>query len=321
MIGERVGDMRVLVTGGAGFIGSHVVDACLEAGHEVAVVDDLSTGKTANLDAAAAFYQVDIRDEPALARVFAECKPEAICHLAAKANVRESMEKPVLYAEVNIIGSLHLLELARKHSTRKIVYASTGGAVYGEPQYLPVDEDHPINPLDPYGASKHHVEHYLSLYRANYDLDYTVLRFPNVYGPRQDPFGEAGVVAIWANQMLAGETPQINGTGDQARDFCYVGDIARANVLALETGSGGVYNLGMGVGTSINEVFALLKEATGYPGEGVHAPAKLGEVFCIYLDASAAARDLGWQPEVSLAEGLCRTVDYFRETKEGDSPR
>ena len=178
--------MRVLVTGGAGFIGSHVVDACLDAGHNVSVVDDLSTGKESNLHEAAAFYKVDIRDASALAEAFEETKPEAICHLAAKANVRESMEKPVLYAEVNIIGSLNLLELAREYGTRKIVYASTGGAVYGEPEYLPVDEKHPINPLDAYGASKHHVEHYLSLYRVNYDLDYTVLRFPNVYGPRQD---------------------------------------------------------------------------------------------------------------------------------------
>ena len=305
--------MRVLVTGGAGFIGSHVADACLGAGHVVAIVDDLSSGKTANLNSAAEFHQVDIRDEAALDRVFADFQPEAICHLAAKANVRESMAKPVLYAEVNIIGSLNLLELARRRGTRKLVYASTGGAVYGEPEYLPVDEKHPINPLDPYGASKHHVEHYLSLYQINHGLDYTVLRFPNVYGPRQDPYGEAGVVAIWTNQMLAGKTPQINGTGEQARDFCYVGDIARANVLALEAGSGAIYNLGMGVGTSINEVYALLKDATGFQGDGVHAPAKQGEVFKVYLDASAAARDLGWRPEVSLAEGLRRTVDYFRE--------
>jgi UDP-glucose 4-epimerase len=310
---ERLGEMRVLVTGGAGFIGSHVVDACLEAGHQVSVVDDLSTGKESNVHGAAALYEVDIRDALELEKVFEETKPEAICHLAAKANVRESMEKPVLYAEVNIIGSLNLLELAREYRTGKIVYASTGGAVYGEPEYLPVDEKHPIDPLDAYGASKHHVEHYLSLYRANYHLDYTVLRFPNVYGPRQDPYGEAGVVAIWANQMLAGETPVINGTGEQARDFCYVGDIARANVLALDTGSGGIYNLGTGVGTSINEVFASLKDATGYDGDGVHGPAKLGEVFCIYLDASAAARDLGWEPKVSLDEGLRRTVAYFRE--------
>jgi len=305
--------MRVLVTGGAGFIGSHVVDACLDAGHNVSVVDDLSTGKESNLHEAAAFYKVDIRDASALAEVFEETKPEAICHLAAKANVRESMEKPVLYAEVNIIGSLNLLELAREYGTQKIVYASTGGAVYGEPEYLPVDEKHPINPLDAYGASKHHVEHYLSLYRANYNLDYTVLRFPNVYGPRQDPYGEAGVVAIWTNQMLAGEAPVINGTGEQARDFCYVGDIARANVLALDAGSGGIYNLGTGVGTSINQVFASLKNATGYEADGLHGPAKLGEVFCIYLDASAAARDLGWEPEVSLDEGLKRTVAYFQK--------
>jgi len=304
--------MKVLVTGGAGFIGSHVVDACLSAGHDVSVLDDLSTGKRENVNPAARLHVADLRDATAVNALVQSEAPEVIYHLAAKANVRESMTKPVLYAEVNIIGSLNLLEAARAHGCRKVVYASTGGAVYGEPQYLPADEDHPINPLDPYGASKHQVEHYLYLYRANYGLDYTVLRFPNVYGPRQDPFGEAGVVAIWAHQMLNGTQPVINGSGEQERDFCYVGDIARANLLALDQGSGAIINLGSGIGTPIIAVFRGLRAVTGSNCPEVHAPAKLGEVFRIYLKAERARELLGWEPQVSLEEGLARTVAYFR---------
>ncbi|MBC7257513.1 MAG: NAD-dependent epimerase/dehydratase family protein, partial [Chloroflexi bacterium] len=194
------------------------------AGHDVCVVDDLSTGKRANVNPRARLYVADIRDREAMDEIFAAERPEAICHLAAKANVRESMVAPILYAEVNILGSLVLLELARTYGTRKVVYASTGGAVYGEPEYLPVDEEHPVNPLDPYGASKHHVEHYLRIYRTHFGIDYTILRFANVYGPRQDPLGEAGVVAIWSRLMLKGERPVINGTGEQERDFVYVED-------------------------------------------------------------------------------------------------
>ena len=304
--------MKVLVTGGAGFIGSHVVDLFVAEGHQVVVVDDLSTGKGENLNPEARFYRVDIRSSE-LEKVFATEKPEVISHHAAKANVRESMEKPILYAEVNILGSLNLLELSRKYGVRKIIYASTGGAVYGEPQYLPVDEDHPINPLDPYGASKHHVEHYLYLYRANYGLAYTVLRYPNVYGPRQDPYGEAGVVAIFAHQMLQNHQAVINGSGEQERDFVYVGDVARSNLLALERGDGGIYNLGSGIGTSINEIFDRLKAITGYQGDKVHGPPKPGEVFKIRLDASRAREELGWVPQISLEEGLRRTVEYFAE--------
>jgi len=307
--------MKVLVTGGAGFIGSHVVDACLEAGHSVSIVDDLSSGKRENADPAARLHVADIRNTQAMEEVFAVERPEAICHLAAKANVRESMLEPVLYAEVNVLGSLTLLELARKYQCQKIVYASTGGAVYGEPEYLPVDERHPIHPLDPYGASKHHVEHYLYIYRAHYGIDYTILRYPNVYGPRQDPYGEAGVVAIWAAQMLQGITPIINGSGEQERDFCYVGDIARANVLALKGGGGEILNLGSGVGTSINQVFAQLIEITGSQCDEVHGPAKLGEVFRTYLTADKALASLGWRAEIPLYEGLAKTVAYFRAAK------
>jgi UDP-glucose 4-epimerase len=303
--------MRVLVTGGAGFIGSHVVDALVDAGHHVAIVDDLSTGKRANLNPKATFYQADIRDENALETIFAQEQPEAVCHQAALANVREAMAQPVRYASVNVLGSLTLLEMCRQHGVQRFVYASTGGAVYGEPQSLPVNEEHPINPLDPYGASKHHVEHYLYLYRHNYGLRYTVLRYANVYGPRQDPYGEAGVVAIFTNKMLAGETPTINGTGEQERDFVYVGDVARANLLAL-TGAEGIFNIGTGVGTTVNQVYQGLRAATGYQGPVHYGPAKAGEVYRIYLDVRKAARELGWTPQVTWDEGLRRTVASFR---------
>jgi len=309
--------MKVLVTGGAGFIGSHVADAYVAEGYEVVVVDNLSTGRRENLNPAASLYQVDIRDEKALAEVFEKEKPHYVSHQAARAQVRESMDHPVLYAEVNIIGSLNILQLCRQYKVKKIVYASTGGAVYGEPEYLPADEGHPVNPLDPYGASKHHVEHYLYLYKVNWGLPYTILRYPNVYGPRQDPYGEAGVVAIFTGQMLSGGQPIINGAGEQERDFVYVGDIAQANLLAIGRGDGEIFNIGTGVGTSINTVFRLLKEATGYSGEEIHASAKAGEVFKIYLDARKARNELGWTERVTLEEGLSRTVEYFRSNSGG----
>ena len=309
--------MKVLVTGGAGFIGSHVADAYVAEGYEVVVVDNLSTGRKENLNPAASLYQVDIRDEKALAEVFEREHPDYVSHQAARAQVRESMDNPVLYAEVNIIGSLNVLQLCRQYKVRKIVYASTGGAVYGEPEYLPADEGHPVNPLDPYGASKHHVEHYLYLYKVNWGLPYTILRYPNVYGPRQDPCGEAGVVAIFMGQMLNGGQPTINGSGEQERDFVYVGDIAQANLLAIGRGDGGIFNIGTGVGTSINDIFRLLRKATGYSGEEIHTSAKAGEVFKIYLDASKARNELGWAERVTLEEGLLRTVEYFRSNRGG----
>lgn len=303
--------MRILVTGGAGFIGSHVVDSFIEAGHHVAVVDNLSTGRRANLNPHATFYEVDIR-APELCRVIAREHPDVISHHAAQMDVRRSMVEPLFDADNNILGSLNLLECARKLGVCKVIYISSGGAVYGEPQYLPCDEQHPIRPLCPYGVSKYTVEQYLYLYRENYGLDYTILRYANVYGPRQDPYGEAGVVAIFAGHMLTGESVLINGSGEQERDFIYVGDCARANLLALKKGAGDVYNLGSGVGTSINHIAALLQELTGYEGEPVHGPAKLGETFRIYLDAGHARGALGWTPTFALREGLQRTVDYFR---------
>ena len=305
--------MKILVTGGAGFIGSHIADTLLGAGHSVVVLDDLSTGRKHNLNAAAHFIKGDIRD-PKLGELFAAEKFDAVVHQAAKANVRESLEQPVHYADVNVLGSLNLLEQSRKHGVRKFLYASTGGAAYGEPQQLPVPESHPVNPLDPYGASKHHVEHYLFLYRANYGLAYMVLRYPNVFGPRQDPLGEAGVVAIFTNKMLRGEPTVINGTGEQERDFVYVSDVARANLLALDHGDGEIINIGSGRGTNVNEVFDHLSELTHYALPAVHGPAKLGEVYKIYLDPSRAKQLLGWEAQVKLDDGLRQTVEFFRGT-------
>ena len=303
--------MNILITGGAGFIGSHIADTMVEAGHSVVVLDDLSTGRRQNLNPAARFVQGDIRDT-GLGALFASEQFDVVVHQAAKANVRESLAEPVHYADVNVLGSLNLLEQSRKYGVKKFLYASTGGAAYGEPRQLPVPETHPVNPLDPYGASKHHVEHYLFLYRANYGLAYTVLRYPNVFGPRQDPLGEAGVVAIFTNKMLRGEPLVINGTGEQERDFVYVSDVARANLLALDKGDGEIFNIGAGRGTNVNQIFDHLSELTHYPLPAAHGPAKLGEVYKIYLDASKAKQVLAWEPQVKLDEGLGRTVEHFR---------
>ncbi|MCI0395968.1 MAG: NAD-dependent epimerase/dehydratase family protein [Chloroflexi bacterium] len=304
--------MKVLVTGGAGFIGSHVVDLYLENGYEVVVVDNLSTGRLANLNPTATFYNMDIRS-PRLGELFDQERPDFVSHHAAQIDVRRSVADPGYDAEVNIIGSINLLECARRYETQHFIYISSGGAVYGEPVYLPCDEEHPINPLSQYGASKHAVEHYLYLYHANYGLPYTVLRYPNVYGPRQDPDGEAGVVAIFTGRMLSGDEVIINGDGRQERDFVFVGDCARANLLALANGNGcEIYNLGSERGTSVNALFSILQQVTGYERQPIYGPAKVGETRCIYLDATYARRQLGWEPTVTLEEGLELTASYFR---------
>jgi UDP-glucose 4-epimerase len=261
-------------------------------------------------------HEVDIRDAR-LAEVFEKEKPQVVCHQAARANVRESFEKPLLYAEVNVVGSLNVLECCRKFGVKKVLYASTGGAVYGPPRQLPVSEDHAINPLDPYGASKHHVEHYLHLYRQNFGIAYTVLRYPNVYGPRQNPFGEAGVVAIFARMMLNGALPTINGSGEQERDFINALDIAQANLLALDKGDGEIMNLGSGEGVSVNTIFSVLADLTGFEQEPVYGPAKTGEVYKIFLNADRARTILGWNPKIELRQGLEATVDYFRKSDKG----
>ena len=314
-MGANVGE-RILVTGGAGFIGSHVVDAFIEAGHEVAIVDNLITGHRENIHPAARLYEVDIRDAEALERVFEAEQPDVVSHQAALANVRESLIDPAGYAETNVIGTLNLLEACRRHAVRKFIFASTGGAIYGEPEELPATESCPPYPLDPYGASKLACEHYLHLYRHNYDLEYCALRYANVYGPRQDPLGEAGVVAIFVGRMLHDEPVTINGDGTQKRDFTYVADIAKANVLASENGSG-ICNLGSGVATDINTIFRHLAKLTDCRRPAVYGPAKLGEVHTIYLDARRAHQMLNWNPVVSLTDGLQKVVDHFRAEKDG----
>lgn len=303
---------KILVTGGAGFIGSHVVELFVSNGYEVVIIDDLSTGRASNLNPAAKFYQLDIRD-PKIREVFENERPDFISHHAAQMDVRRSVAQPLFDADVNILGSINLIECAKEFNVKHFVYISTGGAVYGEPEKLPCDEMHPINPICQYGASKHTVEHYLYMYHVNYGLKYTVLRYPNVFGPRQDPHGEAGVVAIFTGKMLMGDPITINGDGEQTRDFVFVRDCARGNYLAVTVDhQPGIYNLGWGRPTSINEIYSALSKITSYPLEVTYGPAKVGETRHIYLDASKAKRDLGWSPTVNLEDGLRETVEYFK---------
>ena len=303
---------KILVTGGAGFIGSHVVDLFIAQGFEVVIVDDLSTGRASNLNPAAKFYKMDIRD-PEIREVFETEKPDYVSHHAAQMDVRRSVAQPLFDADVNILGSINLIEAAKAVNLKRFIYISTGGAVYGEPERVPVEETDPINPICQYGASKHTVEHYLFMYHYNYGLKYTVLRYPNVFGPRQDPHGEAGVVAIFTGKMMAGEQVVINGDGEQTRDYVYVGDCARANLLAATVEhKPGIYNIGWGLPTSVNDIFSALAKVTGYTHPAQNGPAKVGETRHIYLNAAKAKKDLGWVPTISLEEGLTRTVEYFK---------
>ncbi|HLO33762.1 MAG TPA: NAD-dependent epimerase/dehydratase family protein [Anaerolineales bacterium] len=316
LIKEGVVMAKILVTGGAGFIGSHVVDLFLAKGYEVVILDDLSTGRRSNLNPGAKFYQIDIRS-PEVREVFAAERPDYVSHHAAQMDVRRSVAQPLFDADVNILGSINLIECAREFEVKRFVYISTGGAAYGEPERLPCDEEHPVNPICQYGASKHTVEHYLYMYYVNYGLKYTVLRYPNVFGPRQNPHGEAGVVAIFTGKMLAGESVIVNGDGEQTRDFVYVGDCAYANYLAVTMDhQPGIYNLGWGRPTSINEIFFALANATGYSQPIQHGPAKVGETRHIYLDARKAAKELGWTATVTLEQGLEKTVAYLRHSEQ-----
>ncbi len=305
--------MRILVTGGAGFIGSNVADRFVELGHEVAILDDFSTGQRAFVNPRATLFEADVADAAALDRCMTSFRPEIVDHHAAQIDVRHSVADPVHDAMINIIGGLRLLEACTRHGVRKFVYASTGGALYGEGRELPATEAHPVNPEAPYGVSKHTLEHYLYLWKLLHGLDYTVLRYPNVFGPRQNPHGEAGVNAIFIGLMLHGKAPRIFGTGEQVRDYLYVGDVVRANVLALEKGSGEMVNLGTGVGTSVNDIVRELKPLTGFDGEAIHEAARPGEVQRIYLDATRAKSVLGWSPRTSFRAGLEQTVAWSRE--------
>jgi UDP-glucose 4-epimerase len=304
--------MKILVTGGAGFIGSHVVDHLIEAGHQVSILDNLASGHAENINPRATFYQMDIRD-PAVEQVFSKERPEVISHHAAQIDVRRSVSDPVFDADVNILGSIKLAQLAIRYKVRKFIHISSGGAAYGEPVYLPCDENHPIQPVCPYGITKFTFELYLYYFKLNDGLDYSVLRYPNVYGPRQDPLGEAGVVAIFGGRMLRNQPITINGSGEQVRDFVFVTDCARANLNLLNQGSGRIYNLGSGVGTSVNQIFTQLKQITGYQQPPIYGPPKPGETFKIFLDASRARQELGWQPTVSLYDGLSLTIEDLKK--------
>ncbi len=303
--------MKILVTGGAGFIGSHVVEAYLAQGHEVRVVDNLSTGRRSNVPREARLHEVDIHSRETEA-IFAEFKPEIVNHFAAQASVKVSTGDPVFDLEVNGGGTAKIAMLAAQHGVRKLIYASTGGALYGDPDFVPVPETHPIRPLSPYGTSKRVGELYVDLFARTQGLDYTILRYANAYGPRQDPHGEAGVVSIFTGRMLAGEQCTIDGDGEQQKDYVYVGDIARANVLALSRGSGQAINVGTGKGTSVNQIFNALRAATGSTVEPRFGPPRPGDVRNIWLDSSLAGQALGWKHEVEIDEGIRRTVDSFR---------
>jgi UDP-glucose 4-epimerase len=293
--------MRAIVTGGAGFIGSHVVEALLARGDEVHALDDLSKGKRENVAAGAELHVADIRDPD---EVFDAVRPEAVLHLAAQADVRVSVERPDYDADVNVLGTVKILEAARRHGA-KVVFASSGGAGYGECDG-PAPETAPMHPLAPYGVSKVAGEEYLAAYNRLYGSGHVTLRLGNVYGPRQQPHGEAGVVAIFMGLLRDGGTPQIFGDGAQTRDYVYAGDVAGAFVAALGHG-GGVFNVGTGVETSVLELAAAIGAASGIDWEAALAPARLGELQRSVLDVSLAARELGWSPERSLADGLAET--------------
>ena len=304
--------MRILVTGGAGFIGSHVAAAYVESGHEVLVLDNLSSGKEGNVPAGARFVFCDVGSDtaPEAVRTF---RPEVINHHAAQINVRRSVADPVFDARENILGSLALLEAARTAGVRKVIFASSGGAGYGEQEEFPADERHPLRPVSPYGVAKVSVEMYLHFYRVQYGLAYTALRYSNVYGPRQDPHGEAGVVAIFSERLLRGQTAVVNGDGEQTRDYVYVGDVVRANLAALTRGDGLAINIGTGIETDVNALFRKLRDLSGSRQEEIHGPGMPGEQRRSVIENALAYNELGWYPETSLDDGLALTLAYFRE--------
>lgn len=304
--------MKVLVTGGAGFVGSHIVDLLVENGHHVAVVDNLSGGKRSNVHPRASLYVEDIRTTE-LARILSSERPEVVIHQAAQMSVKKSTDDPMHDADVNVLGLLNVLESCVSCGVRKVVFASSG-ATYGNPDYLPLDEHHPLRPASPYGITKMASEHYLAYYCRDRNLQYTALRYGNVYGPRQDAHGEAGVVAIFTTQLLTGETPVIHWDGEQVRDYVFVGDVARANQLATIEGpsDGGTYCIGTGVGTSVNDLYGGICDVLGLSVIPNRAPRRSGDLRAAYFDTRAAQRDLGWQATVPLEQGLAQTVQAFR---------
>lgn len=304
--------MKMLVTGGAGFIGSHLADALIERGHQVVIIDNLVTGRRQNINPKAKFYEADIRDGN-MAEIFQRERFDVIFHQAAQMDVRYSVADPRYDAEVNILGTLNLLQNCQKTAVKKFLFASTGGAVYGEQIAFPADEEHPCWPSSPYGVTKMTCERYIYFFGLTYGLKYALMRYANVYGPRQNPHGEAGVVAIFCQRMLRGDQPIINGDGKQTRDYVYVGDVVAANLLALDYPHNDYFNVGTGVETDVNAIFARINEALDAGCKEVHGPAKPGEQLRSVLSYEKARRLLDWHPKVSLDEGLRETAAWFRK--------
>ncbi|MBM4053146.1 MAG: NAD-dependent epimerase/dehydratase family protein [Planctomycetes bacterium] len=308
--------MKILVTGGAGFIASHLADHLIAKGHEVIIVDNLSTGKKENINPKSVFYKVDICDIGRLEDVFNEERPDVVNHHAAHADVRKSVEMPAYDANINILGSLNLCQLSMKYGVKKIIYASTGGAVYGEPKHLPVTENSPIEPISQYGVSKHTVEHYLFVFNKLYNLNFTILRYPNVYGPRQSPYGEAGVVAIFSEHVLSNKRPTIFGDGSKTRDYVFVEDIISANLKVLENcGNGEIFNLGWGIEVSDLNVFHAIRNALNSKIEPIFGSKRNGEIEHICLDNSKAMKVLDWKPRVKFEEGIKLSTNYYKQLK------
>jgi len=308
--------MKVLLTGGAGFIGSWVGEALIADGNEIFIIDDLSTGKIQNIPKDANFVKADIKDRDRLEKIFEDFKPEVVNHHAAQMNVRNSVEDPIFDAQVNILGTINLLELSIQHEIKKFMFASTGGAIYGEPEDIPCIEDTLPAPVSPYGISKYAVEQYLNYYKAVHGLSHVVLRYSNVYGPRQNPHGEAGVVAIFCDRIKYGNPCEIFGDGKQTRDYVYVEDVARANILSLNA-KDAILNIGTAIETSVNDIVSKLRTVTNRDVQVIYSPRRRGEVDRIALEIKRAEELLGWSPHVSLEEGLTRTWEWFSSERAG----
>jgi UDP-glucose 4-epimerase len=306
--------MRILVSGGAGFIGSHTVDALVtRGGHEIAIIDDLSAGKRQQVNPAARFHQVDLRDASAVRGVIERERPEVLVHLAAQMDVRRSVADPAFDAQVNLVGFLNLMEAGREHGLRRVIFSSTGGAIYGEQECFPCDEQHPQRPVSPYGIAKLATEKYLFFYQAQYGIDYVAMRYANVYGPRQDPHGEAGVVAIFCGRILEGRPVTIYGDGGQTRDYVFVADVVRANVAAVTATVSGAFNIATGVETSVNQLYETLASIAGTSRAAEFGPARAGEQRRSVILPARAAKELGWGPQVELSDGLAQTLRFFRD--------